>query len=233
MDIKKHLREQAKQAKLPELSESELLFCKSLFESAQQQNGDTCAVAKNRRNLIIIISCAAALLTALIITLSVVLPKVLGKSLPTYFDDKIISSETDLETFNKDVVYCSFLLENVDSPEVICYSDSVSGDKLFYNLTFKDISKGVLQFDTTVVINQYYEFKYNGEITSQFVVPNSYTICYKDSVIKDFEITFSGFIKIKTESVYFSCKQFMLPGSTAEDAEEIFLNYIQSIIKLK
>ena len=233
MNIKKRLRQQAKQLEPPELSESELLFCKSVFEAAQQPNGSTCAAVKKRQNLIIIFSCAAALLTALIITLSIVLPKKPGNSLPSYFDKNIVISDCDLNSFKNNVTFCDFSLEHVNFVKVDEYSDSVSCDKLFYRLLFEDYDNLIILFQMDVVINQYYNYKYFGTVVSQYTVPEGYTICYEKPVIKDFEITFTGFLKVKTEEVYFSCTQFLLPDSSEADAEKIFIKNIQNIVKLK
>lgn len=74
---------------------------------------------------------------------------------PIYYMDNEVNEISTLEAFSADTPNVKFNFEYYEEPVIRLYSDSLSGDKLYYTVIYENNN-----FDTinlTVIINEYYQ----------------------------------------------------------------------------
>lgn len=84
---------------------------------------------------------------------------------PIYYMDNEVNEISTLEAFSADTPNVKFNFEYYEEPVIRLYSDSLSGDKLYYTVIYENNN-----FDTinlTVIINEYYESPNNLDSSSE------------------------------------------------------------------
>ena len=206
-----------------EMTEHELELYNSLLERVEKNAAVRTAKRVKFRKI-----CAPIVSTVLlaIITLTCVftLNRVSNEIL--YKDDKVITQESNVQEMLKDIQ--RFDLSNFESlsNQVRMSYDSISNDKLFYNILAKIENS---QLELVIVINEKYNYKFDlkGEVKSVQLV--DYTLFYTVEHIRDIPAKkkFRGRIKVQTEIVYFEFFQKPALG------DEAFFETIQQVVKVK
>ncbi len=215
MDIKEYLQQKAEEDASSVLSESDKEYCKSI---ALQSN----LPPRNRynRKFWACISCAVCVLVAAIITIAVIFAP--RKPL-MYFEENIVSQHSTIEAFNSDSKQFEINLIEYSTYDFSMSCDSESGDKLYYETQIK----GFFESSSIVIVinkNYNYPFEELGEMVTQPL--DGYTLNY--SVDESFDSTqYSGWIKLKTETVYITYTQKPSLGN------DKFFEYVQSVIQAK
>lgn len=126
--------------------------------------------------------------------------------------------QTDTNNFNFDLLANS--LEDVS-----LYFDSKSNDKLYYSCS-ADFEFFII--DLVVVINEKYNYKFDIIEDTTAKQLSDYTVNFSsESSRGQSYVTYRGWIKVQTETVYFNYVQ------TPETGEDEFLESIQQIVKVK
>lgn len=168
---------------------------------------------------------ATACVAVVVVTVSVVLTR--DNSFVYYKEENIETMSSNIDELQNSVKYFSFQTDS--ECEVKLKYDSISGDKLFYSLDSRGVgSEKAFQ----IVINEHYTLPYEELRDAKTVTLDSYAITYEFSQYNLEELgiegsKYIGYIKVKTETVYFDMK--LLPSMQ----EEQFFDYIQTIVKVK
>lgn len=84
---------------------------------------------------------------------------------PIYYLDNEVSDDVALDEFISDTTNVKFSFGYVEIPNVKLYSDSLSGDKLYYTITYN--TQIYESIELTVIINEYYESPNNLDSSSE------------------------------------------------------------------
>lgn len=218
MDIKKYLQQKAEEDASSVLSESDKEYCKAIALQS-----DLPPRNRYNRKFWACISCAVCVLIAAVITIAVIFAP---KKPLMYFEEIDFQSST-IEELNNDSKYFKVnSLENTSYDFSMNY-DVDSGQKLYYEANIRGFFENSYVITSLlIVINKYYNYPYEklGEMVTQPL--NGYTLNYY--VDESFESTqYTGWIKLKTETVYITYTQ------TPSLGDQAFFTYVQSVIQAK
>lgn len=220
MNLKDYMQKKADDPFLSDLSEEEKEYCREVEASYAQEHAAKPVV--DRRRFWAFFSSAAAILIAAVVLICIFLiPK---KPPLKYLDEKIVSEHSTIESLNNDTKQFSISVIDYTTFDFSMSYDSYSGDKLYYEInTDGFFEKSII----IIVINKNYEYPFEKRGDSAVTEPlNGYTLNYY--VDESFESTqYSGWIKLKTETVYISYTQ------TPSLDNEAFFTYVQSVIQAK
>lgn len=168
---------------------------------------------------------ATACVAVVVVTVSVVFTR--DNSFVYYKEENIKISPSSVSALLNDSKYFEFLF--TDEYDIILKYDDVSGDHLFYSA---NNTNAITDSRFQIVINEHYTLPYKELEKPQTSKLDNYNIVYQKNmyVMEEFGIegsNYRGYIKVKTETVYFDMK--LLPSMQ----EEQFFDYIQTIVKVK
>ncbi|MDE7075904.1 MAG: hypothetical protein K2O62_01110 [Clostridia bacterium] len=218
MDLKEYMQQKADDPFLSDLSEEQKEYCREVEASYVEVRA--AKPVMDKRKFWAFFSGAAAVLVAAVITIAVIFAP--RKPL-MYFDDKIVSEHSTIEALNNDSKQFKVNLIEYTTFDFSMSYDSDSGDKLYYEINSEGFfEKSIIK----IVINKNYNYSFK-ELGETVAKPlNGYTLNYY--VEESFDSTqYTGWIKLKTETVYITCTQKPSRGN------EAFFTYVQSVIQAK
>lgn len=222
MKLKKYIK---LKEDLPEdpMAEREQEIYNSLVQRVRQ-NAEEAVKIKKRVSLWKILTPAISFAVAIAITLTCVFT-LRSTQETTYYDGKIKNEPSNFTFLQNDVTVYDLTFIEPFTKNVVLNFDSKSNDKLFYSVSAKISLSNITLI---IVINEKYNynFVFNDEpITKQLT---DYTVTYsKESSRGDPQITYKGWLKVNTETVYFDYVQIPALGDDA------FFESLQQIIQVK
>lgn len=222
MKLKKYIK---LKEDLPEepMTEREQEIYNSLVQRVRQ-NAEGAVKTKKRVSLWKVLTPAISFAVAISIALTCIFT-LRSTQETTYYDGKIKNEPSNFTFLQNDVVVYDLSFIEPFTENVVLNYDSESNDKLFYNvLAIVDFS----HIELVVVINEKYNYNFtfnNEPIIKQLT---DYTVTYtKESLRGKPQITYKGWLKVNTETVYFDYVQIPALGDDA------FFESLQQIIQVK
>lgn len=168
---------------------------------------------------------ATACVAVVVVTVSVVFTR--DNSFVYYKEEDIKIKDSVLTELQIESKYLNF--ELFEGYTITLHYDTQSGDHLYY--TAKNAILGTENL-FQIVINEHYTLPYKELEKPQTSELDNYNIVYQKNmyVMEELGIegsNYRGYIKVKTETVYFDMK--LLPSMQ----EEQFFDYIQTIVKVR
>ncbi|MDE7439873.1 MAG: hypothetical protein K2N23_05150 [Clostridia bacterium] len=223
MNLKKYIKLKEEAPQEAARSEKEQELYNSLLQRVEQNAAEQ-IVAKRHASLWKILTPIISAACAIAITLTCVFTLRTPSDF-VYNDDYIISKESTFEELQSDVKCFDLNSNELKPDQILLFSDSVSNDKLYYSV---DANINLSKIDLVIAINE--KYIYNFDIKEETVNKqlSDYTIVYRSESSRGRpQISYKGWIKVQTETVYFDYMQIPALG------DEAFFESIQQIIKVK
>lgn len=222
MKLKKYIK---LKEDLPEepMTEREQEIYNSLVQRVRQ-NAEGAVKTKKRVSLWKVLTPAISFAVAISIALTCIFT-LRSTQETTYYDGKIKNEPSSFTLLQNDVtVYDLTFIEPFTESVFINY-DSESNDKLFYSVS---AHVELSSIELVVVINEKYNYNFPlKEEVANKQLPN-YVVNYtKESSRGKPQITYKGWLKVNTETVYFDYVQIPALGDDA------FFESLQQIIQVK
>lgn len=221
MDLEKYLRQKAEEEIASVLTEEDKEYCEKLV----LENGIKRRAVVYSRKFRVFFSCAACVLVAAVITLSIIF--VPRKAPLKYFDEKMDLRAATVEELNKDAKYFQIsLMENATGTFKLHY-DTDTGHNLYYNAEIKYFTEN-LKLDYVVNRNYNYNFdKTANPLTEQL---DGYVLKYYPAYSNGFySVEYKGWISKKTETIYLTYTQL----KPMDDSGDAFFAFVESVISVK
>lgn len=222
MNLKKHIRLKNSNNRERQLTEEEQALYNSLIAQVESNSASGAAV-KKKQNLWRILTPILSVAGAIAITLTCVFT-LRNSGGFVYYDENVKSVNSSFVEMQADVN--NFDLSSIahNEAQISLYYDIKSNDKLYYGV-FDNIE--LSKVSLIIVINEKYNYKFDiiEETTEKQL--SDYTVNFSsESSRGQSEVTYRGWIKVQTETVYFDYQ-------TPDAGEDAFLESIQQIVKVK
>lgn len=222
MKLKKYIK---LKEDLPEepMSEREQEIYNSLVQRVRQ-NAEGAVKIKKHTNLWKILTPAISFAVAIAITLTCVFTLNRQKEF-LYSEDYVVSEDSIFSALHQDIKNFNLAFIEPFAESVVLNYDLKSNDKLFYSVS---AHVELSSIELVVVINEKYNYNFPlKEEVANKQLPN-YVVNYtKESSRGKPQITYKGWLKVNTETVYFDYVQVPALGDDA------FFESLQQIIQVK
>ena len=225
MDLKEYMQQKAEDPFLSDLSEEDKEYCREVEASYVKEH--TAKPVVDRRKFWAFFSSAAAILVAAVVLICIYLiPK---KPPLKYLDEKIVSQQSNIEELNNDSKYFKVSLIDNNTFTFSMNYDSASNDKLYYETHTRGFfGSSYVISSIIVVINKNYDYPFDKPVEAIKEQLNGYELNYLALTVEGLDSTqYSGWIQLKTETVYITYTQ------TPSLGDDKFFEYVQSVVQAK